>query len=424
MNAITHTLQPLHDEIDLVEIVRGLWAAKFQIIGATLLCGGLALAYAFTVTPQYEVKSVLRPASLKDLDTLNSTGLYSLDPETALRRVGASLDSYDQRLAYFRENAELFEPLRAPGQSLEQNFERFNQNAFKILQPDLNKTDGLSGYVGLQLTYPADIDGVAILNGFVASAIKAEHDRVTSDLQSIIQNRLSKLDSQIAASRASYEAQKEAKIATLLEADALKKAQLNDELRALRQQLKARRDNRIAQLSEAIRIAGALNILKPTTPSALGEGARAASGSVIRTEVNNQQIPLYFMGTEALEAEREALQRRRSDDFTEPRIAQIAKELQLLAHNREVDVLKQRENEDLFLKKLAVWREEAARLQGLQLQVLDTKLVTIDQVAIEPFAPVKPRKALLLVIGLVLGGMLGVLFVLLRNLLKPQPRPV
>ena len=422
MNDIAPTLQPPHDEIDLVDIVRGLWAAKLQIIGAALLCGCLALAYTYAVTPEYQVKSVLRPASLKDLDALNSTGLYSLDPETALRRVGASLDSYDQRLAYFREQSELFEPLITSGISLEQIFERFNQSAFKILQPDLKKTDGLSGFVGIQLTYPANIDGVAILNGFVASAIQAEHDRVTSDLQSIIQNRLSKLDSQIAASRASYEAQKEAKIATLLEADALKKAQLNDELHALRQQLKARRDNRIAQLSEGIRIADALNIAKPTTPSALSDGARVSSGSVIRTEVNNQEIPLYFMGTEALEAEREALKSRRSNDFTEPRVAQIAKELQLLAHNREVDVLKQRENEDLFLKELAVWREEAARLQGLQLEVLDIKLVTIDQVAIEPFAPIKPHKSLLLAIGLVVGGMLGVLFVLLRNAMIQRPQ--
>jgi LPS O-antigen subunit length determinant protein (WzzB/FepE family) len=424
LNAIPPPPQYRNDEIDLLDLARCLWASRLQIIGAAVLCGVLALAYAFSVTPEYQVRSVLRPASLKDLDTLNSTGLYSLDPETALRRVGASLDSYEQRLAYFREHADLFEPLRASGRSLEQNFERFNQQAFKILLPDLRGTDGLSVYVGLQLTYPADIDGVSILNGFVAFAIQAEHDRVTSDLQSIIQNRLSKLDSQIAASRASYDAQKEAKIAVLLEADALKKAQLNDELRALRQQLKARRDNRIAQLDEAIRIASALNIVKPTTPSALGEGARMASGSVIRTEVNNQQIPLYFMGSEALSAERDALKRRRSDDFTEPRIAQIAKELQLLTNNREVEVLKKRENEDLFLKKLAGWREEAARLKGLQLEVLDTKLVTIDQVAIEPFAPVKPRKSLLIVMGLVIGCILGVFVVLLRNMAALRCRAV
>ena len=66
----------------------------------------------------------------------------------------------------------------------------------------------------------------------------------------------------------------------------------------------------------------------------------------MRTEINNQQVPLYFMGTDALEPERVALQQRKTDDFTEGRIAQIARELQLLQSNREVKVLKQRQNED------------------------------------------------------------------------------
>ncbi|MCY1542724.1 G-rich domain on putative tyrosine kinase [compost metagenome] len=186
----------------------------------------------------------------------------------------------------------------------------------------------------------------------------------------------------------------------------------------MRQQLRTHRDNRIAQLDEATRIAKSLGIIKPTTPSALGEGAREAQGSVIRTEVNNQQIPLYFMGSEALEAERNALLQRRSDDFTEPRIAQIAKELQLLANNRQIEMLNQRKNEDLFLKDLAVWREQAASLRNLRVDVSELKLVSIDQVAVEPLRPVKPRKALILALGLVLGGMLGMFIALLRNVLR------
>ena len=51
----------------------------------------------------------------------------------------------------------------------------------------------------------------------------------------------------------------------------------------------------------------------------------------MRIEINNQQVPLYFMGTDALEAERAALQQRKTDDFTEGHIAQIARELQLLS---------------------------------------------------------------------------------------------
>jgi len=422
VNAVSPVFQPVsRDEVDLAALFRALWKQKLLIVSVTLLVGMLAAAYAFLTTPEYQVQSILRPAVIKDLDALNRTGVYELTPSQAMQRVGATLESYDSRLEFFRANQSLFESLRRPSRSLEQTFESFNQQAFKMFQPDPKKTDNLSAYVGIQLTYPEGVDGVALVNGLVEYSLQRERERIAADLAVVIQNRLNQLELQIAAARASYEATKESRIAALLEADSLKRAQLQDELKALRQQLKTRRDNRIAQLDEAARIAKALGIVKPTTPSALGESDRVAQGSVIRTEVNSQQIPLYFMGSEALEAERDALLQRRSDDFTEPRVAQIANELQLLANNRQIEVLNKRENEDLFLKDLAIWREEAAHLRSLNVDVSTLKLVTVDQLAMQPLKPIKPKKALILALGLMLGGMLGLFIALLRNTLERKP---
>lgn len=421
MNAISPVVhQGSSDEVDLAALVRALWQQKLLIVLVTTAVTLAAAAYAFLATAEYQVQSILRPAVIKDLDELNRTGVYKLTPGQALRRVGAALESYDSRLEYFRSNQALFEALRQPSRSLEQTFERFNDKAFVMLQPDPKKTNNLSAYVGIQLTYPEDVNGVALVNGFVEYAFQLERERIAADLAVVIQNRLNQLELQISAARASYEATKESQIAKLLEADNLKRAELQDELKALRQQLKTRRDNRITQLDESIRIAKSLGINKPTTPSALGEGERSGQGqgSVIRTEVNNQQIPLYFMGSDALEAERNALLQRRSDDFTEPRVAKIAKELQLLANNRQVEVLNKRENEDLFLKKLAVWREEAARLRNLNFDVSGLKLANLDQQATQPIKPVKPKKLLILALGVVLGGMLGLFIALIRNMLR------
>ena len=258
-----------------------------------------------------------------------------------------------------------------------------------------------------------------ILNGFVDYAINAEREQIAADLKVIVNNRLTELKGKIDAARSSYENDKAARIATLQEADNLKRAQLQDELKALRQQLKVARSDRMAQLSEAIGIAKTLGIQKPTTPSALGDSVRSGDTSVMRTEINNQQIPLYFMGVEALEAERAALQQRKTDDFTEGRIAQIARELQLLQSNREVEVLKQRQNEDVFLSGVEPLRAEVVRLGNLNnLDFTNLKLVSIDRKALEPMAPVKPKKSLIVVMGLLLGGMFGVFIVLMRYLVK------
>ncbi|MDH0057954.1 Wzz/FepE/Etk N-terminal domain-containing protein [Stutzerimonas stutzeri] len=424
MNAVAspQNLSPVtSDEIDLVQLISALWKHKVLIIAVTALAGAVGLLYALVATPYYSVQSLLRPAAIKDLDELNHLGIYKLSPKQALAQVGAALDSYDNRLGYFRDNQQLFADLAQPGRSLEQTFELFNDEAFQLLQPDPKKAEGTTPYVGIQLTYPAGLDGVEVVNGFVQYSINTVRQQVAADLETLIGNRLNQLETQMAAARASYEASKEIEIAKLTEADALKRVQLNDELAALRQQLKTRRDNRINQLNEAIRIATSLGIVKPTTPSSLGAAQITSQGSVIRTEVNNQQVPLYFMGSDALEAERKALQARRSDDFTEPRIAEIGRELKLLEHNRKIEMLNSRENEDLFLKNLAGWREEAARLRAMQLDAGSLKLVSIDQHAVEPSRPIKPKKAMIVALALVLGGMLGVFIALIRNMRRPAP---
>jgi LPS O-antigen subunit length determinant protein (WzzB/FepE family) len=146
-------------------------------------------------------------------------------------------------------------------------------------------------------------------------------------------------------------------------------------------------------------------------------GADASNGSsqVMRTEVTNQKIPLYFMGTDALEAERVALARRSNDDFTNSRVAEIGKELRMLEVNREVEVLKSRKDEDMFLRDVEpLWAEEA-RLRGLNIDMSALKLVTVDRQAQEPLAPIKPRKPLIIALSLVAGLMLGVLVALIRH---------
>ena len=403
------------DEIDLVELFRALWRQKILIIGVTFVVALIAAAYAFLATPYYQTRTYLRPVPQSSLDQLNETGIYKLTPEEAINRVASGLSSYDNRLDFFLNNQEFFQPI-AEDDSLEQAFAEFNEQAFEMLFPDPKRTDNRSAFVGLRLTYPKGMNGASIVNDFVAYVLDQERREIAEDLESLINNRLASLDMNMEAQRANYNASKEAKIATLLEKDALKRAQLQDELSALREELKTRRTNRIQQLSEAISIADSLGIRTPTSPSTMTAATHGGT-QVIRTEVTNQETPLYFMGTEALIAERDALANRKSDDFVEPRIAEIQSELAMLKNNREVEILKEREGEDLYLANLAQLREEAARLKGIKLDTERLRLVRLDQPALESLKPVKPKKAMILALGLVLGGMLGVFIALVRSLM-------
>lgn len=403
----------------MFELFQSLWQEKVLIVLVTFVVTAVALLYALTSTPVYQVQSIIKPAAMKDLDELNGSGIYQLTPEQALIQVGAILESYEARLGYFKNNQELFEPLMASNTSVEQNFERINRNNIKTLKTDVQKNESFANHVGIQVEFPKGLNGPAIANGFMEHAIDLEKQRIAASLDIVIKNQLERLERTISNARAGYEASKEAQIAKLTEQDVLKKAELTDELGALREEFKVRRQNRIMQLDEAISIAQSLGIKKPATPSSLAAETRS-SGNVIRTEVNNKQNPLYFMGTEALNAERTALLARENDDFTSGRIVEITTALKLLENNRQVEVLQSRENDDLFLAELAENRKEVARLKNLKVDLDNLKIVRIDQLAIDPASPIKPKKSLIVAVGIVLGGMLGVFAALIRSMIRKR----
>ena len=409
---------PRSDEVDFLALFHLVWKQKYLIISVACVVTLIAAAYAYTATPVYQVSSVLRPAAINELDAINRSEIYQLPPGTALTTVGAALESYETRLNFFRANQKLFKSFERPGRTLEQSFEEFNRSSIRLILPDPKKADSLSAYIRLEMNYPRGIDGVAILNGFIGYAIASEQQRIGSDLNIIIKNRLSELKGKLDAARSGYSVDKESKIASLSEADQLRRAQLLDELGALRAQLKSQRMNRMAQLDEAIGIAKSLGIKMPTTPTSLGEASRDGASNVMRTEITNQSTPLYFMGVDALEAERAALVQRKSDDFTDARIAQIAKELQLLKTNRQIEVLNSRENEDRFLAGVQPLRAEEARLRNLNIDMTRLKLVTIDQQALEPLSPIKPRRILIVAFGLIFGVVLGLALALARHFVK------
>ena len=410
-----------HDEIELLAIIRSIWSQKLVVGAMMALCAMIASIFAFNMTPEYKVSTVLRPAPLNDLDELNRTKIYHLTPEEALKRVGASLDSYDTRLSYFRSSQILQAEFRKGDRTVEQAFEEFNSKALKLIHPDARKSDPLNVFVGVDLQYPEGMDGKSVLNNFVLFAIESERQRASRDLEVMVLNRIREVDAALKSARVDYSASKDGQIAELLESDTLQRARLNDELRALRLQLKLRRENRIAELDEAAVIARSLGLKRPSTPSSMSEVGSETSGNVIRTEVTNQRIPLYFMGTDALQAEQQALRRRTSDDFADPRISEVRKELALLETNRKVQVLNARKNEDLFLKGIESLRAERTRLSAINTDLSKLKLVDIDRLAVEPLYPVEPKKSLIIIIGIVLGFVLGILVALLKYALVGRP---
>jgi LPS O-antigen subunit length determinant protein (WzzB/FepE family) len=405
------------DEFDGSALFDVIWRQKLLIVFIAFVFTVSAALYAFLATSEYRVVSVLRPVQLKNLDLLNRSSIYNLTPEMALRNFEAALSSYENRMMFYKDNAEMFNSIGKAGDSSERNFDDFNKSGLKISEG--NKASGAAQSLTLELTFPDTIDGVQILNRFVDFTLRRESERLASEFETVLNNRIVEIEKYIDSSRAVYIVGKESKIAKLEEEDKVRRAQLEDELAALRQQLKLLRKDRISELNEAISIARSLGIKRPTTPSAMGESDSRATSSV-RTEINNQQVPLYFLGTDALEAERAVLNARSSDDFVDVRVSQILKELQMLQRNPQVQVMKERINEDRYLDDNDTQRREYLRLRSLSIDISKLQLVDIDRRAVQPSAPIKPQKALIIILGAMLGLMLGFCIVLVREFLHSR----
>lgn len=411
-----YTPSPLAGGVGTAEIIRALWGQRILVAFVAVTIAGLALAYAMLVQPIFRATTVLQPVSIAQLESLGRSGLYDLTPSSALSRIASALDSYEARSGYFKEWV-ASHPSSADNQDIDKMFLKYDK-ALDVTVSDVAKSP--RPQVVVAFDYAKGVAGADYLNGYVNYVLGREAAVINREIKSIIAERLSEAELTLGTARAAYQVSKASRIAQLRENDDIRRAQLNDELKALRQQLKIARQDRIALLGEAEGIARSLGIQKLVTPSSLAQ--LSGSGNVIRAELNYNQNPLYFMGVEALQAERNALASRKSDDFTEPRIAQIVKELAMLSSNREAQAIAERVDADLFIVDAEASRRELARLQALKKSIEIGVIAKVDRPAFISDEPVKPNRFAIITMGVIFGVVIGLLVALVRFFMMQASR--
>lgn len=160
-------------------------------------------------------------------------------------------------------------------------------------------------------------------------------------------------------------------------------AQLETSIASKRSIAKQRREDTVAKLEEALQVAKKLKIQKP---SDYRRDFQVYSQSAESVAVNTAEMPLYTQGTIALQAEIDALVSRKSDD---PFIGGL--------------------------------RDLQERLNSLRSLVIDPRTIraaTVDRVAVVPAKPEKPKKLLVLAVGVCLAAMLGVMAAFFAEFVK------
>ncbi|EQB4526525.1 TPA: GNVR domain-containing protein, partial [Pseudomonas aeruginosa] len=141
----------------------------------------------------------------------------------------------------------------------------------------------------------------------------------------------------------------------------------------LRETAKLRREDRITQLREALKVADSLGLERPP---------------IINDQMSEQLSAImsgnlmYMRGSKALK--------------------------------EEILVLEARTSDDPFIPALRTLQELESLYRGLSIKSEQVAVFRQDGVVEVPDFPVKPKKLLILFGGVMLGGMLGMLFVVIR----------
>jgi len=421
------------DEIDLFELAEGLWKRRLLITAIAGVSVLLAALYAFVIaTPSYQAEGRLQPTTRAALAPLNITlpaneseapvlvhtaepdevVVYTAEPDEVFQRVANAARSIEVRERAFKPRMDAFTDAAAAFNR------RFLQSfAFEQRSPDDRNATGETLLI-LRFSNPEPGLAADVVNDVMIAAQRQVQENLVAEAKAALETELTSTRRLLKARLEKARLETDYRIKQLMEADAMRRMELEDQLAAARTQAEAERDDRINVLTDAIETAESLGIKEPTSLAALSlaSGARQGLEIPLLSATRESNEPLFLRGTSMLRAELLELKRRESVDAYAPEVRELQKKLQLLENNREIESLERREDFAPFVETGAELAARITLLEGyLERDFSNVSVARVDQQAVPPITPVAPRKALILAAALVAGAMLGVLVALVLN---------
>ncbi|EGR4232948.1 LPS chain length-determining protein [Vibrio cholerae] len=352
-----HYAYPANDEIDLKELFAALWQGKWLIIMTTLFCSVIAIGYALTAQEWWSAKATVSQPQLQ--------GIASY--QQAVKRYQPLFDVYQEDGTIIASNT--LDSLIDPKLIFQQFIQTFNANGTKRRFMQTNPT-----FLTLQKQMLDQIDDPEVMQKLYeewferiqASAVdKKANDIFTLSFQSVDKaSSLTLLNEYIQFVNQTLNQQLNDDLLSTL---ATKYGELTQQEKILLEQAQLRLHVELERTQYALNIAEAADIKQPVQN--LGE----------------QELFAINIGSRALKA--------------------------------KVDALKSIKDLSVFEPRLAILQ---SKLSQFDLETLSAEVkwsvngfYYLDQPE-QPLTRDKPKRALIIVLGGMLGGMLGVAMVLVR----------
>jgi LPS O-antigen subunit length determinant protein (WzzB/FepE family) len=430
------------DDMDLYSLVLGLWRRKGLIATSATSIGLVAFIYLWGIADsQYSATVKARPPSASMLLPINAAltlpeftapaeadeaamGL-AVSPSTALERVVAEARSQDAQRSVITENVQLLRPDLAGNTVYTRDLANALTRQFSTRIGGLGKKDVLAEpTLAVSFEHSRPEAAATLANALLAEAHQRAVAAAVADTKAALDSRLSQLRADLKQAEVDATRAAQDEITRLEEADERRRRELAGQLKALRTKAQKLRADRIQQLEEALAIAQELGLEDPQSVELsarslnVSEAARAPS---INLAVSGGQE--YLKGARLLNAELTAFKSRTSEDAFTPEVRELEANLALLESNPRIELLKARDNPLAFVDRARELRASIERLErAAQRDFSSVQFMQLDQPAVVPTRPIRPRRSVIMVAALFTGLMLGVLVALVMNATEARRR--
>lgn len=350
---------PQNNEIDIIELMKeilahrwaqALLAQKWLVIGITLVTTLAIAAYVFTIKPVYESTLTLMPPSLESIEGLKGGAKLSSDfPALQVAQIYSAFTknilNESIRQAFF---SDFYSPRAGDEKSkslVSLPYQSFSQ------QLVINAPGTLLERIAITLRGAHATESEKLIKAYVEYVAAITKKDIQKTVMSDVRRKLEEIDRQI----------DDARLAA-----------------------RSKRERQIAQRREALAIAKSLGMRKPA----------GISGKVSADALTGDGGALYMRGIDALAAEIQNLESRKSDDP--------------------------------FIEELDALLVKRDALSAFSLDFADVPLFIQDGALIDAVSANKPNRILILMMGVMLGGVIGLLVALARifiNVRRRQANP-
>lgn len=354
----TYRAQLSEDEISLVDIFSLLFRRKKLILSITTVVFIIGLFYAFTQKRVYQVETILLPPSFENIQGLNvlndsnyDGNLTSSNDDNNLTSSNVfatfihNLNSRKMRHKFFDKH----KILDALSEHSKVALSKKDINGiFESFSKSLSvKEDKKAGIVRVSLVGAKNELIGSWLDDFITMTSKETIKQLVTNVQLNINSKVESININISSKRTTY---------------------------------KQRREDQLARLKEAYQIAKELKIIGhlfvPSVEGSQNEAISAELNSISKSLSNENNLSVYMKGTKVLQAEINALKNRKSDS--------------------------------IHIIGLRDLQEQLTRLQSIKIETKNLKSVDVDKMASVNIEIIGPKRKLIVMLSIVLGGMLGI----------------